>query len=188
MRIFRLIGWAMGFASMLTAGMAVAGSILVVFPEIDGPSFTPSGPYPQPPLPVAIRAFTVPVGERVVSATISGYWGTSQLPKSTAGVDVLLDGVLVAQCVKDNPACFTGDGGQRPWSHTLTEPELTVLNDGVATLSAVQTSEQNVRLGISTLIVATAPPPTVPTLSPAALAAMLAAVAAAGMLALRRRG
>jgi hypothetical protein len=63
-----------------------------------------------------------------------------------------------------------------------------VLNDGVATLSAVQTSEQNVRLGISTLIVTTAPPPTVPTLSPAALAAMLAAVAAAGMLALRRRG
>jgi hypothetical protein len=187
MRIFRLAASAVGLALTLAVGMAAAAPILVVFPEVDGPTLTPSGPYPQPPLAVATRTFTIPVGERVVGATMSGYWGTNALPKSTAGVDVLLDGVLVAQCVKDNPGCFTGDGGQRPWSHTFTEGELTVLDNGVASLTVVQTSEQNVRLGISTLIITTAPPPAVPTLSPAGLAGLLVALAAAGMLALRRR-
>jgi hypothetical protein len=101
----------------------------------------------------------------VVAATISGFWGTTAIPEATAGVDVFLDGVLVARCVKPSSGCWEQHSGQRSWSYTLTGDDLKVLADGKAKLTAVQTSDDTVRLGITTLIVQLGPAETVPTLS-----------------------
>ena len=60
------------------------------------------------------------------------------------------------------------------------------MNDGTATMTAVQTSDLRIRLGASTLVIETVPLTIVPTLSPFGLLALLAAMAVAGMLALRR--
>ena len=185
MRFLNSVRWAVGALAVLVAGAAAAAAFLVEFPEVNGPP-VPAGPFPQPPLVVATRTFAVPAGERVVSASISGFWGSSGDPNSTAGVNVLVDGITVAQCVKPDPACWTGDVGQRPWSHTFTEPEMTLLNDGSATMTAVQTSDISIRLGVSTLLVETAPQAVVPTLSPLGLLGLIVSMAVAGAFAVRR--
>ena len=187
MSIFSTVKWTVAAAAALAAGLASAATVLIAFPEVNGPAFTVSGPFPQPPLNVATRTFAIPSGERVVSASISGYWGSSGDPNSTAGVVVSVDGVEVARCVKPDPSCWTGDAGQRSWSHVFTAQEMLVLNDGAATMSALQTSDERIRLGVSTLLIETAQPPVVPTLSPAGLGALLTLMLGAGALLLRRR-
>ena len=182
---------------MGVASLPLAGTVFVAFPEVNGAPVA-AGPFPQPAVVVGTRSLAIPPGERVASATISGFWGTTDEGKSTAGVDVLVDGFLVAQCVKPDPNCYLGDGAARAWSHVFTASELAALDDGIVTVSAVQTSDLHVRLGVTTLVITTAkpvvvvPPPPVPTpvpaLSPAGLLALLMGLAAAGMLALRGRG
>jgi len=187
MKLSGLVRWFIGGGALLAAGAVAAASIVVTFPYFTG--LESSGGFPLSAQAVgATQSFAIPHGERVVSATISGAWGSPTSPLGTAGVDVLLDGVLVAQCVKPDPGCWVNGAAQRPWSHTLTAHEMAKLNDGSATLSVQQTSESFVSLGASTLIIATElpPTPTVPALSPLALLALLAAVAVAGGLALRR--
>jgi len=187
MRILSLLRWVAGGVAAFAATFAMAGNILVAFPEFNGSPVTINGPFPQPGQIVATRTFTIPDGERVVSAYITGYWGSSVDPDSTAGVEVKLDGYIVATCEKPDPGCYAGDVGRRQWSHTLTDVEMTALNDGKAVLSVVQTSDVSVRLGVTTLYIETGVPPSVPALSPMALFALLAGMAAAGAIALRRR-
>jgi len=194
MRVFNLVKWAVGGLAALATGLATAATILVSFPEFDGPPHPGDEPFPLPALTVGTGTIVIPAGEQIVAATISGYWGTRQDPDSTAGVNLLLDGVPVAQCVKPSTDCWIGDTGQRSWSHTFTAAELPPLSDGSATLTAVQTSDLRIRLGVTTLTVQTAQPPaatvapveSVPTLGPFGLLALLAALAAAGAVALRR--
>ncbi len=182
----KLVTGAMAGLVALAAGGVQAADIFATFPEVNGPSFTIAGPFPQPPLAVATKTFSIPAGERVVAASISGTWGSSGDPDSTSGVTVFVDGIVVAKCTKPDPSCFSGDQGQRPWSYTFTQGDLSQLADGKATLSVVQTSEISVRLGVSTLVVQTAPPPIVPTLPPSGLAALALLLAAAGAYALAR--
>lgn len=194
MRVFNVVRSSVAVVAMLAASVAAAATIVVTFPEFNGALFD-SG-FPQPPVTVGTQAFSIPTGDRVVSAAISGFWGTTTKPDSTAGVTVLLDDVEVARCEKPDPACWLpGDSGQRAWRYTYTAPQLVSLNDGAATLTAVQTSDAFIRLGVSTLVIETAPivivPETapifiVPTLSPFGLLALLAAMAVAGMFAARR--
>jgi hypothetical protein len=196
MRTVTLTKGVAAFAVWLAATSAWAGTVVLTFPELaNPPSQSVQNPFPpQPPLPVGTVNFPVPAGEQVIAAQISGFWGSSLLPEGTAGVDVFVDGVLVAQCVKPSAGCWEPASGQRPWSYVFTESELAVLNDGVAKMTAVQTSDVTVRLGTSTLIVQTGPipavalpvEPEVPTLSPLALLALIAGLAAAGAFVLRR--
>ena len=132
-------------------------------------------------------SFTIPAKERVASARISGFWGSTDVPASTAGVDLLLDGILVAQCVKPSPDCWVDATSQRPWSYTFAKKDLAKLADGSATLTAVQTSEISVRVGVSTLVIETEPADRIPTLSALPLLALAAGLALAGGLAARRR-
>jgi hypothetical protein len=169
----------------LAAGLAAAATIVVAFPEFDGPPI-PDGPFPQSPVTIGAQTFSIPAGDRIASAVISGFWGTSTKPDSTAGVTVFLDGVEVARCEKPDTGCWIGDMGQRSWQHTFTQPELLPLRDGTATMTAVQTSDLYIRLGVSTLVIETVPLAIVPTLSPLGLLALLAAMAVAGMLAVKR--
>jgi uncharacterized cupin superfamily protein len=203
MRTVALTRGAVAFAAWLAAASAWAGTIVLTFPELANPPPQPvQNPFPpQQPLQVGTVNFPVPAGEQVIAAQISGFWGSSLLPEGTAGVDVFVDGVLVAQCVKPSAGCWEAAFGPRPWSHVFTESELAVLNDGVAKMTAVQTSDVTVRLGTSTLIVQTGPiplppatreptkeptEPEVPTLSPLGLLALIAGLAAAGAFMVRR--
>jgi hypothetical protein len=184
MRVLDVVRSSVGVVATLAASLAAAATIVVAFPEFDGAPI--DSPFPQPAITVGAQTLSIPAGDRIVSAVMSGSWGTSTKPDSTAGVTVFLNGVEVARCVKPDPGCWIGDSGQRPWQHTFTGPELLPLNDGTATLTAVQTSEAFLRLGVSTLVVETAPLFIVPTLSSLGLLALLAAMAVAGMFAARR--
>jgi hypothetical protein len=198
MRKYALAKGVVALAVGLAAIPAWAATIVVTFPELaNPPSHSAQNPFPVlQPLPVGTVTFPVPSGERVVAAQISGFWGSSLIPEGTAGVDVRVDGVLVAQCVKPASGCWEPAAGQRPWSHEFTESELSVLNDGVADMTALQTSDITVRLGTSTLIVQTGPLPPVivePTLLPAVpalsslgLLALIAGLAVAGAFVVRR--
>jgi hypothetical protein len=209
MRVLNAVRLGAGVVAAFATSLAAAATIVVTFPELNGAAI--DSPFPQPPVTVGAQALSIPAGDRIVSARISGFWGTSAKPDSTAGVSVLLDGVEVARCEKPDPGCWLGDSGQRPWQHTFTASELPALNGGTATLTAVQTSDEFVRLGVSTLVIDTAPIPVidppvppvidppvppvidpgpvsvVPTLSPLGLLALLAAMAIAGMVAVKRR-
>jgi hypothetical protein len=192
MRVLDAVRLSAGMVAAFAAGVAAAATIVVTFPELNGASFLDS--FPQPPVTVGSQTFSIPAGDRIVSARISGFWGTIAKADSTAGVTVFLDSVEVARCEKPDPGCWLGDSGQRPWQHTFTATELPALNDGTATLTAVQTSDEFIRLGVSTLVIDTAPIPVidagpitvVPTLSPLGLLVLLAAMAIAGMVAAKR--
>ena len=187
MRMFALLKGGVLIVASLAAGSLAAATLVDTFPELQNPlSFEVVSPFPHAPVPVGTAVYSIPNGERVVAAKISGFWGTSQNAVATAGVDVLVDGILVARCVKNESGCWEQGTGQRPWSYIFAESELKVLNDGVASMTAVQTSEFTVQLGVSTLIIETGPPPAVPTLSPLGLLFLLAGVATMGAVAIRR--
>jgi hypothetical protein len=177
-----------GVFASLVVGVASAATIVVTFPELQNPpALTVAGPFPQQPLNIGTVNFTIRPNERVGSARISGYWGSVDVPVSTAGVDLLLDGILVARCVKPAPDCWVDASTQRPWSYTFSKDDLAKLADGTATLTAVQTSEISVRVGVTTLVLETVPADRIPTLSPAALLLLAAGLALAGALAAGRR-
>ena len=187
MRMLTPIQGLIGIIASLAACAVAATTLVATFPELQNPpSFLSSAKFPQPPLTVGTVVFAIPRGERVVGATISGFWGSSVVPDSTAGVDVLVDGILVAQCVKLVPYCYDPAPAARPWSYTFTDDELSKLSDGTATMTAVQTSDDTVRLGQALLTVRTSPVPGVPTLSTLGLVWLAAGLAAAGALAIRR--
>lgn len=88
--------------------------------------------------------------------------------------------------MKEETGCWGHSSRPREWNYTFAASELDALNDGVATMTAVQTSDITVRLGISRLIVQTGPVPTVPALSALGLLALVAGMAAAGVFLVRR--
>jgi hypothetical protein len=163
----------------------MAAVIVVTFPEVNGATHVIGDPYPLPPVTVATSTFSIPAGEQVVSATASGFWGSTANPLSTAGVNVLLDGVLVAQCVKPDTGCWANGAGQRPWSFNYGTAG--TLQDGSVTMTYVQTSEAIVRLGVTTLTIVTAPRVSVPTLSPWMMAALVLLLAGMAAFGARRR-
>jgi hypothetical protein len=115
--------------------------------EFSGEYFGPNSAFPRSSVDVGSFDYGQELGGgRVSSATISGTFGNSVVG-STSGVDVFLDGVLIARAEPYGPA-WNGGGS---WSHTLTESELQVLQDGSAQLTAVQTNEFVIRLGATRL-------------------------------------
>jgi len=185
MRLVGLARWATGCVVLLVATLATAATIQLEFAEVNGAAVT-AAPFPTLNVPQVTPPIQIPPGERVVSARIEGLWGTIDYRDSTAPVDVFLDGILVAQCKKFDP-CWADDGsGRVEWSHVLTSAERSQLQAANPQLTVVQTDELTVRLGATTLIMETAPPPAVPTLSPAGLLALLVALAAGGAFLLRR--
>ena len=185
MRLVGLARWAVGCVVLLAAMLAGAATIQIEFAEVNGP------PVSEPPFPTLTAApvtppIAIPTGERVVAARISGKWGTFEWPDGTAPVDVFLDGILVAQCEAFEPCWWDDVVGRIEWSHVLTAAELARLQPANPQLTVVQKDQIRVRLGTSKLVMETAPLPAVPTLSPAGLLALLAAMAATGAFLLRR--
>ena len=170
---------------LLAATLAAAATIRLEFAEVNGQAVSVA-PFPTLNVPQITPPAAIPAGERVVAARVWGWWGTFDYPDSTAPVDVFLDGILVAQCKALDPCWADDRSGRIEWSHVLTPEELARLQPLNPQLSVVQKDPLTVRLGASTLIMETAPPPAVPTLAPAGLLALLAAMGAAGAYVLRR--
>lgn len=147
--------WVMG-GLMAIALQAHAAVIEVTVPEFNGPRVESN------PVPVVIGTFnyTLPAGETLIDARISGTFGTSQ--GSSAGIIAALDGIGVAVCLL--PVC------SGPWSFTFSPTDFTALLDGAAALTAEQqTIPGNLRLGETTLRLTTAAGPTGTVPEPAGL-------------------
>jgi len=111
-------------------------------------------PGPYQPLTV-VGTFDILAGDS--SITISGTFGNPAIP-SSAGVDLYLGDILVADCVEFT-SCY---GNLVPFSETLDSAEIASLGTGVVDFTAVQTSQFVIQLGETTLdqSVAASPEPT----------------------------
>lgn len=185
MRLVGLARWVAGCVVLLAATLTAATTVRLEFAEVNGQAIS-APPFPTLNVPQVTPPAAIPSDERVVAARIWGWWGTFDYPDSTAPVEVYLDGILVAQCKAFDPCWADDRSGRIEWSRVLTPDELIRLRPANPQLTVVQKEPLTVRLGASTLIIETAPPPAVPTLAPAGLLALLAAMAAAGASALRR--
>jgi len=107
------------------------------------------GPYDPP---TVIGTFNILAGD--ASATISGFFGNSVVGNSS-GVQVFLGSILVAECVEFT-ACYTSGAA---WADTLSAGQLASLGTGPVNVTAVQTSQFVVRLGVTTLDQVPAPEP-----------------------------
>lgn len=150
-------------------------------------NFDGSPPFPAPQNLVGIFSYTIASNETIVSAVISGTFGNS-LFTSSAGVDVYLDNLLVAQCFEFDQ-CWEGPGPVN-WSFTFDSSNFSLLEDGEAILTAAQTSEFVSRLGVTTLTIETItksdppqPPTSIP--EPTAIVGLLGVVA--GLSSLRKQ-
>ncbi|MBL8311623.1 MAG: IPTL-CTERM sorting domain-containing protein [Burkholderiales bacterium] len=179
-----LLSRAVAVAAASASLAAAAATFTVTFPEVDG-TINSSG-FPLPSVTAATVTLPIPAGQVITGATASGFWGSTTFATSTAGVDVFVDGVRIAQCVKPDAGCYSSGSGQRPWSYTYSAAQLGTLGDGSATLTYVQTSESVVRLGTTTLTITTTDA-VVPTLNDTALLALSLLVGLGAFAALRAR-
>lgn len=87
------------------------------------------------------------------TATVSGTWGNAAFSASSAGADLFIDDLLVAQCFEFD-ACWQNATGTQTWSYTFTVADIAtgILDDGAAVLSVVQTSSSRVRIGALAII------------------------------------
>lgn len=148
MTVKKLLIVAPVLLALAFASLAMADNVQTL-PEYNGTgSYTDPGPY-QPP--TVVGTFDILAGD--TAATISGQFGNSTVG-SSAGVDLYLGSILVAQCV-EFAACYNGDVA---WSDTLTAGQIASLGTGLVDFTAVQTSQYTIRLGVTTLDQATAAP------------------------------
>lgn len=119
-----------------------------------------------PPDPITIGTFnvTIPAGDVVTGATISGTFGDVNY-SSTALVDLFLNGVSVGGCDQNMdgsyPPCATGSDPLATWSYTFTGTQfddLLALGNPLD-FTAVQNSLGSVVIGSPTLDLQVAPEP-----------------------------
>jgi hypothetical protein len=103
--------------------------------------------------------FTIPFGEQIISATLTGTFGSSAFP-FTQAIEVRLDGLLLADCDSVALGCFDSQI-PKSWTHTLAEENFGLITDGSAHLTGtVFTNLDNSRVlsvGPTTLVIDTGP-------------------------------
>ena len=147
---------AMLVATAAFAATAQAQTYSQTLPEFNGPSHDVGESYPFGPFTVG--TFTGIPGGTIVSATIHGTFGNSQVANS-AGSRVYLGSTLVAQCVAFTP-CYL-DQTPTPWAFAFNITNFSELAGPTATLTAWQDSQYVIRLGETTLdiVYSTVPEP-----------------------------
>lgn len=145
----------------LLSAVPAQATILNITPigEFDGPST--NGVYPQPSLTIGTFTYTIPAGDVITSASVSGFFGTTYSP-STALENLYVAGVKVASCSSESDPCWADPSGvQTAWSYTFTPAQFAALQSGSAVYSVVQTGDYYVESGVTTLSinVSTTPEP-----------------------------
>lgn len=135
-------------------------TVIRVVPEYNGQGFSENTAFPLPPVQVGTFSFAQELqGVAIGSATISGTFGNSTVPHSAA-VDLFLDGIRIGSTAEFSR------GPLVPWARTISGPELAVLQDGVAELTAIQNSDVAIRLGMTRLQITTSATPPSPNPTP----------------------
>ncbi len=141
--------FAMLFAVVIP--QAHSATITLTFPEANGIGSTSSSVFPLPPVSVGSPLpFTLASGEYVASVSVAGSFGNT-LTDNSSPVDVFINGARVASC--DGASQCHHTGGPYPWNFFLSP---SALASGVANLTYAQTGAGFVRLGTTTLTIATA--------------------------------
>ena len=166
-------------AALVAAGLAGSASATVVTSTLGEFNFDGADDGSSPAQTVGIFSFLLPLGESILSATVSGTFGNSTV-YSTAAVDLFGDGAFLGECVF-NDVCWTGAQGLTPYSFAVTN--LADLLDGLFEFAIQQDGPYYTRLGEATLTINTGPT-AVPL--PAGLPLLLAGLG--GLALLRRRG
>jgi hypothetical protein len=138
----------------LVSGISAKADDIQTLGAYDGTLFSiDPGPFDPP---TVVGTFNILAGD--TSLTISGFFGNSNLFPNSSGVQIFLGSILVAECVEFT-TCYTSLT-QTAWTDTLTGADLAALGTGPVDLTAVQTSQFTVRLGVTTLdqVTATATP------------------------------
>jgi hypothetical protein len=123
--------------------------------------------------PVACEVGTfeiqLPAGQQILSASLVGSFG-NDVATNTAPVELFLDGLLVAHC-SDSQSCTTSNL-PRAWAYVFDAADFPLLEDGSATLTALQHGGAMVRLGETSLHIETVPEPSSALLAGAGLLAL----------------
>jgi hypothetical protein len=128
------------------------------------------GPFPSSLIDVGTFSFTIPSGESIVGATISGTFGNMDVPgltDVTAPSDYSVDGgaIEVASCDDSLSYDQPCDAGSSPtaWSYTFTSADLATLAPALASGSldfdVVQNGVGAVNTGTTTLTLTPTPEP-----------------------------
>ena len=168
---------------LLQSTSAYADTITLHLPEFNGARHEVFENFPLAPVTIGTFTFALGSDVRLLKATLTSTFGNSTVA-NTAGVDYFLDGTRVAQCVRFAACYFTQT--PLPWTHASTGASLSAFADGEAVLTAVQTSEFNIRTGVSTLSLLTSGPSS-PTPEPATFLLLGAASACAAARRVRPR-
>lgn len=131
---------------------AYAGTYVTTLPEFNGGTYYDPGPFPS----YLVGTFTLYPGTGTLD--IAGTFGNSTIP-STSGVDIFAGSVtdgffLLAECDEFESPCWTGPG-PNAWDATFSGD----FNSDTWSIWASQTSEYNVRLGVTTITETVTPEP-----------------------------
>lgn len=134
--------------------------------DYEGNFYDFSSTFPPNPISIGAFAFTIPVGDHVTGATISGTFGDQNVPVTALTDLYVLNGTInVAGCDSFTAPCAAGtlDGSLVPWSHTFNGAELANLAPDFAAgsldFTAVQNSFGAVIVGTPSLDIQVAPAP-----------------------------
>jgi hypothetical protein len=169
LRHFLLTCFALGCASLAQADIIVAptfdASNQASAPDTtdyEGNFYDFSSTFPPVPINIGTFDFTIPAGDQIVGATISGTFGDVNFG-TTALTDLFVDGgtIEVASCGSFTDPCAAGtiDGSLVQWSYTFTSAQLASLTGGSLDFTAVQDSFGAIVVGTPTLDIQTVPEP-----------------------------
>jgi hypothetical protein len=112
--------------------------------------------FPLPSISIGTFNFTIPTGESVIGASISGIFGDVNSNNVTALTDLFVDGgtIEVGECDIESdgvtyPPCADGtaDGSAVPWSYTFSSTDLLNLEADFSAGSIDFTADQNSPFG-----------------------------------------
>jgi len=166
LRYFLLACFALGCASLAHADIIVTPTFdpsnQAAPPDTtdyEGNFYDFSSTFPPDPITIGTFDFTIPTGDQIVGATISGTFGDVNIP-TTAVTDLFVDdgNIQVAACDDPSAPCAVG-GSPVSWSYTFTDAQFGDLAGGSIDFTAIQNSFAAVVVGAPTLDIQTVPEP-----------------------------
>lgn len=176
-------------SAALALSVPASADVISTVPEFTGTFIDPGDStiiYPQPPVQIGTFTYTIPIGATIYSATLSGTYGSPDIPGSntTALSDYFVSGgaIQVAGCDSESSPCFNEDISLPPvaWTYRFTSAQLAVLYGGSLDFTEVQNGPFTVQTGPTTLDISTVP-------EPSPLIALCGGLAGLAFIARRRR-